>query len=87
MVLLSEVWWHDEDEFGSADVIGFSPERLWLGSANRTESSRANLEFGVWMAGPALLREATRFLTELQRHSEDLNSMTTTWSRTNRAGL
>jgi len=28
MVLLGELWWHDEDEFGPADVIGFRPQRL-----------------------------------------------------------
>lgn len=73
MLLLGHVWWHDEDEFGSADVIGFRPERLWLGSANGTGSSRANLEFGLWMADPVLLREATRFLAAILRRSENLN--------------
>lgn len=73
MVLLGHVWWHDEDEFGIADVIGFRPQRLWLGSANGTASSRANLEFGVWMADPVLLREATRFLTQILRYSEALD--------------
>jgi hypothetical protein len=73
MALLGHVWWHDEDEFGPADVIGFHPQRLWLGSANGTTSSRANLEFGVWLADPALLRAATRFLAEVMRHSEDLD--------------
>ncbi len=73
MVLLGELWRHDEDEFGTGDVIGFRPQRLWLSSANGTASSRANLEFGVWMADPALLRAATRFLAGLLRHSEDLD--------------
>jgi hypothetical protein len=73
MILLGHVWWHDEDEFGLADVIGFRPQRLWLGSANGTASSRANLEFGVWLDDPALLRAATRFLAEVMRHSEELD--------------
>jgi hypothetical protein len=73
MALLGELWWHDEDESGIADVTGFRPERLWLASANGTASSRANLEFGVWVTDPALLREATRFLGGLMSHSEDLD--------------
>jgi hypothetical protein len=73
MVLLGHVWWHDEDEFGVADVIGFRPQRLWLGSANGTASSRSNLEFGIWLDDPALLRSATQFLAEVMRHSEELD--------------
>jgi hypothetical protein len=73
MVPLGELWRHDEDKFGTGDVIGFRPGRLWLSSANGTASSRANLEFGVWMADPALLRAATRFPAGLLRHSEDLD--------------
>jgi hypothetical protein len=73
MVLLGQLWWHDEDEFGSADVTGFRPQRLWLASANGTASSRANLEFGIWVTDPVLLREATSFLAGLMSHSEDLD--------------
>jgi hypothetical protein len=73
MVLLGELWWHGEDESGSADVTGFRPHRLWLASANGTASSRANLEFGIWVTDPVLLREATRFLTGLMSHSEALD--------------
>jgi hypothetical protein len=73
MVLLGELWWHDEDDFGSADVTGFRPRRLWLASANGTAGSRANLEFGFWVTDPVLLSEATRFLAGLLCHSEDLD--------------
>lgn len=74
MVLLGEVWWHDEDELGGvADVIGFRPQRLWIASANGTSSSRSNLEFGFWLSDGALLREAERFLTNLLSHSEDFD--------------
>ena len=73
MVLLGELWWHDEDEFGPAEVIGFRPQRLWVASANGTASSRRNLEFGFWLHDPELLRQAKRFLTELLRHSEDFD--------------
>ncbi len=73
IILLGHVWWHDEDEFGLADVIGFRPQRLWLGSANGTASSRTNLEFGLWLDDPAMLHSATRFLAEVMRHSEELD--------------
>lgn len=73
MLLLGELWWHDEDDFGPADVTGFRPQRLWLGSANGTASSRANLEFGTWHTDPVLLGEAARFLGGLLCHSEDLD--------------
>lgn len=73
MVLLGEVWWHDEGEFGIADVIGFRPQRLWMASANGTASSRGNLESGLWLQDPALLREAQKSLTGLLRHSEEFD--------------
>ncbi|MET7714839.1 hypothetical protein [Streptomyces sp. NPDC005407] len=74
MILLGELWWHDEDPLGGiADVIGFRPQRLWLGSANGTTSSRNNLEFGIWLDDPALMLEAKRFLSEVIRHSETLD--------------
>lgn len=73
MLLLGELWWHDEDDFGAADITGFRPQKLWLGSANGTASSRANLEFGMWVTDPVLFRQATEFLAGLLRHSEDLD--------------
>ncbi|GAA1291665.1 hypothetical protein GCM10009579_65920 [Streptomyces javensis] len=57
MMLLGELWWHDEDALGGvADVTGFTPHRLWLGSANGTGSSRRSLEFGLWLDDPGLLK-------------------------------
>jgi len=73
MVLLGELRWHDEDEFGIADILSFWPRRLWVGSANGTLSSRSSLEFGCWLDDPELLRQATQFLTQVLRHSEDLD--------------
>jgi hypothetical protein len=74
MVLLGEVWWHDEDALGHvADVIGFEPQRLWVASANGTRSSRKSLEFGFWLDDPELLRQAKRFLTELLSYSEEFD--------------
>ena len=81
IVLLGELWRHDEDEFDSADVIGFRPQQLWLGSANGTASSRANLEFGVWMADPALLRQATRSSPGSCATPKTWTPTLTTWNR------
>jgi hypothetical protein len=72
MVLLGELWWDDEDPLGGVtETIVFHPQRLWVASANGTASSRRNLEFGLWLHDPELLRQAKQFLTELLRHSED----------------
>jgi hypothetical protein len=74
MLLLGELWWHDEDALGGvADVTGFTPHRLWLGSANGTGSSRRSLEFGLWLDDPDLLKAARRFLVEVLAHSENLD--------------
>lgn len=58
---------------GVADVTGFTPHRLWLGSANGTESSRRSLEFGLWLEDPSLLKAARRFLVEVLAHSQELD--------------
>ena len=74
IMLLGEMWWHDEDGLGGvADVIGFHPERLWVGSANATERSRYNLEFGMWLDDPQALEAAQTFLVQLMAHSEALD--------------
>jgi hypothetical protein len=74
MVLLGHLWWDDEGALGHVeDVIGFTAERLWWGSANGTRSSRSNLEFGVWLTDQDFLATACRFLTEVIRHSEDID--------------
>ena len=74
MMLLGELWWHDEDGLGGvADVTGFTPHRLWLGSANGTESSRRSLEFGLWLEDPGLLKAARQFLVEVLAHSQELD--------------
>lgn len=74
MMLLGELWWHDEDALGGvADVIGFTPRRLWLGSANGTASSRRSLEFGMWVEDADLLDAAQRFLVGVLAQSEELD--------------
>jgi len=74
IVLIGEMWWHDEDGLGGvADVVGFRPERLWVGSANGTKSSRSSLEFGMWLDDPKALQAAQAFLVQLMAHSEALD--------------
>ncbi|APU15307.1 hypothetical protein UA74_16305 [Actinoalloteichus fjordicus] len=74
MVLLGHLWWHDEGADGHVeDVIGFTPQKLWLASANGTTSSRRNLEFGLWLTDPDLLEATRAFLTCVIRHSEDID--------------
>jgi hypothetical protein len=72
LALLGELWWHDEDALGHVtDVIGFTPHRLWLSSANFT-TSRSSLDFGLWTDDAAHLDHAEQFLVRLIAKSEDL---------------
>ncbi len=74
LALLGHLWWHDEGPLGHVDdVIGYTPQRLWVSSANFTRSSRANLEFGYWTEDPGLVAGAERFLVKLMRSSEGLD--------------
>lgn len=74
LALLGQLWWHDEGAAGEVtDVIGFSPERLWISSANFTASSRRNLEFGFWTEDVSLMTGARRFLVNLMAASEGLD--------------
>jgi hypothetical protein len=71
LALLGHLWWHDEGPLGHVeDVIGFTPRRLWVSSANFTDSSRNSLEFGYWTEAPMLVQGAERFLVELMQSSE-----------------
>jgi hypothetical protein len=73
LALLGHLWWHDEDDFGPADVMRFKAGRLWVSSANFTSASRRSLEFGCWTEDPALLEGAERFLVKLLGASEDVD--------------
>jgi hypothetical protein len=74
LALLGDLWWHDEGPDGHVDdVIGFTPRRLWVTSANFTRASRANLEFGYWTEDPLLVEGAKRFLLKLMASSEGLD--------------
>ena len=59
IMLVGELWWHDEHPSGySADMTGFRPHKLWVGSPNFSTSSRPSLESGMWTTDPALLTPA-----------------------------
>jgi hypothetical protein len=75
LALLGHMWWHDEGPLGHVeDVIGFKPRRLWVSSANFTQSSRRSLEFGYWTEDAALVEGAERFLLKAIEFSEDLDA-------------
>jgi hypothetical protein len=74
LALLGELWWHDEDALGHVgDVYGFKARRLWISSANFTNSSRRSLEHGFWTDEPALLEGYQDFLLRLVGASEGLD--------------
>jgi hypothetical protein len=73
LALLGHLWWTDDGDFGE-EVIGFKPRRLWVSSANFTESSRRSLEFGYWTEDAALVDGANRFLLKAVAFSEDLDA-------------
>lgn len=73
MLLLGRMWWHDEHPSGyPGDIFGFRPERLWVGSANFTQSSRGGLEMGMWTSDPDLMQAARQYLMALVIMSEPL---------------
>jgi hypothetical protein len=80
VVLLGHLWWHDEDDGpGVADVIGFTPKRLWMSSANFTRASRRHIEIGYWTEDPKMLRGMREFLVDLVAQSEELNPDADDW--------
>jgi hypothetical protein len=70
LMLLGVLAWQEDEEYGSGEFLRFTPERLWVGSANGTRSSRSSLEFGCWLEDWKLLESARQFLAEVLRHSE-----------------
>lgn len=73
IMLLGQMFWTDEHPSGHfADIIGFRPQRLWLGSANFTRSSRSSLEMGMWTSDPELVAAARTWLLSLISISEPL---------------
>ena len=75
IMLLGQMYWTDEHPSGHVmDVIGFRPQRLWIGSANFTKSSRASLEMGMWTTDPGMLAAARQWLLSLVAISEPLGT-------------
>lgn len=75
LLLVGELWWHDEHPEGYADdITGFRPTRLWVGSANFTASSRKTLEMGMWTADAAQLATAQDWLLRLVESSEPVGA-------------
>ena len=75
MALLGRMGWTDEHPTGAeADEIFFTSERLWISSANFTESSRLGQEMGLWIDDSDLMAGARRFLLGLVALSEPLGT-------------
>lgn len=73
MLLLGRMGWTDEHPSGHVmDILYFVPERLWIGSANFTKSSRQSLEMGLWTTDPELMKAARGWLLGLVAMSEPL---------------
>jgi hypothetical protein len=73
LMLLGELTWMEDEEFGLDDITRFQPRKLWIGSANGTFSSRFNLEIGCWQTQTELLSSAQDFLVQILANSEDLD--------------
>jgi hypothetical protein len=73
VMLLGQVTWHEDEEFGLGDIVRFQPRKLWIGSTNGTFSSRVNLEMGCWQTQPELFSSTQNFLARILASSEDLD--------------
>jgi hypothetical protein len=74
LALLGHLWWHDEGPLGHVDdILGFTPRRLWVSSANFTGASRRSLEFGYWTEEDKLVKGAQRFLVKVIAASESVD--------------
>lgn len=75
IMLLGQMGWTDEHPSGAVvDDLFFAPEKLWIGSANFTKSSRSSLEMGMWTADQDLIAAARDWLLTLVGLSEPLGS-------------
>jgi len=73
IMLLGRMLWTDEHPSGHlVEQLYLQPQRLWMGSANFTKSSRSSLEMGLWTSDPALLSAAEAWLLSLIAISEPL---------------
>jgi len=75
IMLLGRMGWTDEHPSGDVvDQLFFVPEKLWIGSANFTKSSRSSLEMGMWTEDRELMAAARDWLLTLVGLSESLGS-------------
>ncbi|WP_432937440.1 hypothetical protein ACQPXM_25080 [Kribbella sp. CA-253562] len=75
IMLLGRMAWTDEHPSGDVgDYHYFVPEKLWIGSANFTKSSRTSLEMGLWTTDKDLIAGARDWLLTLVGLSEPLGS-------------
>lgn len=73
IALLGHMIWTDEHPSGHlVDELHFVADRLWIGSANFTRSSRLSVEMGVWLSDRRLMDAARQFLLRLISQSEPL---------------
>ncbi|MGH3974902.1 MAG: hypothetical protein ACRDS9_16475 [Pseudonocardiaceae bacterium] len=75
LALVGDLCWTDEHPSGyPVDTFYFRPRKLWMGSANFTESSRRSLEVGTWATDEEILTAARQFLLNLVVRSEPLRN-------------
>jgi hypothetical protein len=75
LALLGNICWTDEHPAGGVDeYLWFSPQRLWVSSANFTYGSRKLMEHGFWTEERHLIEGVHRFLVGLIAASEDIDS-------------
>lgn len=58
------------------DSVLLRPVRVWIGSANWTESAPNHLEVGLWSTDEALAQSSLEFVSDIIRVSEPLGSAT-----------
>jgi hypothetical protein len=74
-MLLAGRTWVWEDDWGQ-EQFHFTPLRTWLGSAIWTSLAPSHLEFGLWSDDPKLMAANQRFLLDVVRFSQPLESVT-----------
>lgn len=64
----------EDDPFFGELFESFLPRMAWIGSANWTKGSEHNLEFGIWVEEPALVNHVYRFVVDVIRFSEPIDT-------------
>jgi hypothetical protein len=74
MLVAGRTWVWEND--WAQEEFRFTPLRTWMGSANWTAFAPSHLEFGMWSDDPALMDRNQRFLLDVVRFSQPLDSAT-----------